>query len=271
MAPDDDVLRCISTTYSTNHANMFTGHHCGMTFPGGIVNGAQLHTVGGGMQDYNYVWVRCLDITLEQTCCFRHRYNANGVDLNRNFPDALDEAHSPVIQNETQAVMNWLHDHQFVLSGSLHGGALVANYAYDNLPPKFQDIPHENLTADEQYSRSPDGDIFRHISLVYAQNHPKMHQANACPGSTFSDGITNGAAWYKLKATIFLFIPLIKVLPLCLQRPTLSAFPVFLTPSEKRLSLSTTAPYKEGQITPLPPHLGGQCPRLSPSLKDSYR
>ncbi|XP_038670415.1 carboxypeptidase M-like isoform X2 [Scyliorhinus canicula] len=62
-------MRYISATYSTNHANMFAGHHCSMTFPGGIVNGAQLHTVGGGMQDYNYVWGRCLDITLEQTCC----------------------------------------------------------------------------------------------------------------------------------------------------------------------------------------------------------
>ncbi|XP_067866654.1 carboxypeptidase D-like [Heterodontus francisci] len=437
MAPDDDILRHISTIYSTTHANMFTGHHCDSTFPGGIINGAEWYTVKGGMQDYNYVWGRCLDITLELTCCkypqadklpqlwddnkaamlaymrqihlgikgqvldengtpidnaqiqvegreniipftstqngeyyrillpgnyrikvsatgyepqvknvllldigenytavvvdwtlrkmpckpdFNHhnhsaleeflncvtlkypdlthlytvgkstqgrdlwvmtigrnstehvigrpefkyvgnihgnevvgrellihlifhlvvsygndpditlylkrtrvhimvsmnpdgnqiseegdemglkgRYNANGVDLNRNFPDGLNETHNPVIQSETQAVMNWLKDHPFVLSGSLHGGALVVNYPYDNLPSKFQGIPYENLTAEEQYSRSPDDDIFRHISLVYAQNHPKMQQVEACPGSTFPDGITNGAAWYSLQ------------------------------------------------------------------------
>ncbi|XP_041052647.1 carboxypeptidase M-like [Carcharodon carcharias] len=384
MAPDDDILRYISKVYSTTHANMFTGNHCGLTFADGIVNGAEWYAVKGGMQDYNYVWGRCLDITLELTCCkypqadqlpqlwndnkaamlefmrlihlgikgqvldengnpidgaeiqvegrdnilpftstqngeyyrillpgnynikvqvkglivsaigyeaqvknvllhnnrqnytamtldwtlkkrpckpdFSHhnhsaleeflnctalkypglthlytvgkstqgrnlwvmaigrnsteheigrpefkyvgnihgnevvgrellihlifhlvasygndpdltlylhhtrvhimvsmnpdgnqiseegdkmglkgRYNANGVDLNRNFPDALNVAHHPVIQNETQAVMSWLQDHPFVLSGSLHGGALVVNYAYDNLPPsEFQ-------------------------------------------------------------------------------------------------------------------------------------
>ncbi|XP_078082040.1 carboxypeptidase D-like [Mustelus asterias] len=436
MAPDDDILRHISTTYSTTHANMSTGRHCDMTVLGGIINGAEWYAVQDGMQDYTYVWGRCLEITLELTCCkypqadelpklwddkaamlefmkqihlgvkgqvldesgnpidnaeiqvegrdnitpftsaqngeyyrilhpgnyrikvsatgyepqernvllpesranytalvvnwtlknrpckpdishhnhsaleefltcvaseypglthlysvgkstqgrnlwvmavgrnareheigrpefkyvgnihgnevvgrellihlifhlvasygnepdltlylkhtrvhimvsmnpdgnhiaeegdksgLKGRTNANGVDLNRNFPDGLNEAHSPVIQNETRAVMNWLQDLPFVLSGSLHGGALVANYAYDNLPPKFQDIPYQNLTAEERYSRSPDDDISRHISLVCAQNHLKMQQANARPGPTFPNGITNGAAWYKVK------------------------------------------------------------------------
>jgi len=59
------------------------------------------------------------------------RGNADGFDLNRSFPDFFEKnKHLPT--RETEAVMKWLRDYQFVLSGALHGGAVVANYPYDN-------------------------------------------------------------------------------------------------------------------------------------------
>lgn len=61
------------------------------------------------------------------------RYNSRGFDLNRNFPDYF-KPNTKREQPETDAVKDWISKIQFVLSGSLHGGALVASYPYDNTP-----------------------------------------------------------------------------------------------------------------------------------------
>ena len=60
-----------------------------------------------------------------------YRTNARGVDLNRNFPDYFRETPGPR-QPETTAIMTWMHNVTFVLSASLHGGALVASYPYES-------------------------------------------------------------------------------------------------------------------------------------------
>lgn len=64
---------------------------------------------------------------------FIFRYNSRGFDLNRNFPDYF-KPNAKREQPETDAVKEWISKIQFVLSGSLHGGALVASYPYDNTP-----------------------------------------------------------------------------------------------------------------------------------------
>lgn len=60
------------------------------------------------------------------------RFNKNGVDLNRNFPDAFMSNGEQVREKEVEAVMKWLKVEAFVLSANLHGGAVVASYPYDN-------------------------------------------------------------------------------------------------------------------------------------------
>ena len=60
------------------------------------------------------------------------RYNSNGVDLNRNFPDIFSGEDEERREFEVLAIMDWMKQERFVLSANLHGGAVVASYPYDN-------------------------------------------------------------------------------------------------------------------------------------------
>ena len=118
------------------------------------------------------------------------RSNANGVDLNRNFPDRFQRNKVPR-QPETVAVMDWIKQYPFVLSANLHNGALVANYPYDNTNGNGR------LST---YAICPDDDIFQQVSLAYSLAHPRMHLGLPCPNDFegFKNGITNGAEWYSV-------------------------------------------------------------------------
>lgn len=108
------------------------------------------------------------------------RYNANGYDLNRNFPDLFENNTNP-IQVETRAVMDWLATNSFVLSANFHGGSLVVNYPYDNYKDA-NDITKNNPSADD--------DVFKTMALNYSANNVAM-RGSSC-GDSFPEGITNG-------------------------------------------------------------------------------
>ncbi|KAK2831374.1 hypothetical protein Q7C36_016460 [Tachysurus vachellii] len=122
------------------------------------------------------------------------RNNAKNLDLNRKFPDQfieinVNEADIP----ENTAMMKWILNNKFVLSGNLHGGTVVASYPFD-------DSAWHTLTG--VYSSSPDDALFRYLAHVYAKNHPIMKtgepKCDGEPDETFKDGITNGAQWYDV-------------------------------------------------------------------------
>lgn len=138
------------------------------------------------------------------------RNNANGVDLNRNFPDlntyfyynekyggpnhhlTLPDNWQSQVEPETRAVIQWIRSLNFVLSANLHGGAVVANYPYDkSLEHRFRSA-HRSSN-----SPTPDDKLFQKLAKVYSYAHGWMHQGWNC-GDYFPDGITNGASWYSL-------------------------------------------------------------------------
>ncbi|KAM7518656.1 hypothetical protein LguiB_017618 [Lonicera macranthoides] len=59
--PDDEMFRFMASLYSRSHFNMSLSKE----FPGGITNGAYWYPIYGGMQDWNYIYGGCFELTLE--------------------------------------------------------------------------------------------------------------------------------------------------------------------------------------------------------------
>lgn len=111
------------------------------------------------------------------------RYNAQGVDLNRDFPDRIEDPVDTTAgrATETGRLMNWQSSHWTTLSANFHGGALVTNYPWDG-----------NASHQSVYTASPDDALYRDISLEYSEDNLPMYNGS------FSQGITNGADWYVI-------------------------------------------------------------------------
>ena len=109
------------------------------------------------------------------------RYNANSVDLNRNYPDPVAGPHPDgrSWQPETVAMMDFADAHDFVLAANFHGGAEVFNYPWDS-----------------RVARHADDVWFQYVGRMYADSA----QANSPSGylDDLDDGITNGWDWYTV-------------------------------------------------------------------------
>jgi hypothetical protein len=106
------------------------------------------------------------------------RYNANGYDLNRNFPDPITP--NIVKQKETLDMIKFMRKHKFVLSVNFHSGSEVVNYPWDRWLSK--------LHADDSW--------FNSISRSYADT------AHVYAGPEYmnylDNGVTRGAVWYSI-------------------------------------------------------------------------
>ncbi|KAK3084508.1 hypothetical protein FSP39_014534 [Pinctada imbricata] len=114
------------------------------------------------------------------------RPNANGCDLNRNFPDQFDENSEDQIQPETRAMIDWIEHNKFVLSANLKGGSVVASYPLD------VSVQHQG----SEFDATPDEELFKHLARVYSNSHKTMYHGHACGEDSFPGGIINGAEWY---------------------------------------------------------------------------
>lgn len=106
------------------------------------------------------------------------RYNSNGIDLNRNFPDPMVPSIIP--QKENADMIRFLRKRRFVLSANFHAGSELVNYPWDRWFYRFH--------ADDSW--------FISISRAYADT---IHKYSAT--SYFTDennGVTRGALWYVI-------------------------------------------------------------------------
>ena len=72
------------------------------------------------------------------------RYNANRVDLNRNYPDPFGTDPLDTLQPENRAMIDYVGQHRFEVSANLHGGSEVMNYPWDSFTSAERPVENAN-------------------------------------------------------------------------------------------------------------------------------
>ena len=110
------------------------------------------------------------------------RYNANWVDLNRNFPDPFGTDPLNSQQVETTAMIEYATNHSFRLSANLHGGSEVMNYPWDSFTSYENPHPDRDWWI-EVCKRFVD------TSRVYSSSHFR---------DVVNQGYIEGGDWYVI-------------------------------------------------------------------------
>ncbi len=113
------------------------------------------------------------------------RYNANSVDLNRNYPDPDDGPHpdGKAWQPETIIFKAFADSFGFNMSANFHGGSEVANYPWDTW---------SKLTADDSW--------WKYVCHQYADSAQVNSTTNYFMGPSGANGtgVINGYQWYPI-------------------------------------------------------------------------
>ncbi len=114
------------------------------------------------------------------------RYNANNVDLNRNYPDPQDGPHpdGESYQPETKIFMAFADSMDFVMSANFHGGTEVANFPWDT----WQIRPADEAWWTTESVRFADS----------ARAHAPANYFTDILGYPNLPGVTQGFDWYEV-------------------------------------------------------------------------
>lgn len=112
----------------------------------------------------------------------KSRFNAKGVDLNRDFPDPGEGDSDANRAQETKLLMKLFREHHFLLALNYHGGALVVNIPWDH-----KANPKSALFGDDE--------IIRTLAREYADTNIPMSMSG---GGSFDHGVTYGYEWYQV-------------------------------------------------------------------------
>ncbi len=103
------------------------------------------------------------------------RYNANGKDMNRNYPKVPGAGTSEYPEPETKAFLTWIESHNIMMNIDWHAGVETAIYPYSGIS-----------------RRTPDDKWWKYVCRIYAD----LTQSNG-PSGYYNDcdnGICNGYA-----------------------------------------------------------------------------
>ncbi len=109
------------------------------------------------------------------------RGNLNGVDLNRNYPNPVQNPEHDY-QMETLAMVSLLNEYDFVLSANIHGGIELVNFPWDSWKS------NQKLHADHDWWEFT---MYEYVNTVRA-NAPSDYMTG------LGDGVTHGGDWYVI-------------------------------------------------------------------------
>jgi hypothetical protein len=107
------------------------------------------------------------------------RSNANGVDLNRNYPNPVNDPWQSQ-QPETTAMINFTDTINFIMSANMHGGIELLNFPFDSWKS------WQNLHADHDWWEYV---MYEFVDTVHTYSPPGYMTG-------MGDGVTHGGDWY---------------------------------------------------------------------------
>jgi PKD repeat protein len=171
---------------SSMHGNETTGYILMLRLIDHLLTNYSLEPAITDLLDHLEIWINPLanpDGTYaggNNSVAGATRYNANDVDLNRNYPDPEDGPHPDgnEWQPETIAFMDLASAHDFAMGANFHGGTELVNYPWDTW---------EQRHADDSW--------WQYVSYQYADT-VHAYSNNYFYGE--GDGVTNGYDWYTI-------------------------------------------------------------------------
>ncbi len=107
------------------------------------------------------------------------RGNINGVDLNRNYPNPVQDPWHPM-QAETAAMISFTDTMNFIMSANMHGGIELVNFPFDTW------LSSENTHADHEWWEFV---MNEYVDTVHAHSPPGYMTG-------MGTGVTHGGDWY---------------------------------------------------------------------------
>ncbi len=109
------------------------------------------------------------------------RGNINGVDLNRNYPNPVNDPWQDQ-QPETTAMINFTDTMKFIMSANMHGGIELVNFPFDSWTSSA------NQHADHDWWEFV---MYEYVDTVHAHS-PSGYMTG------MGDGVTHGGDWYVI-------------------------------------------------------------------------
>ncbi len=109
------------------------------------------------------------------------RGNINGVDLNRNYPNPVNDPWDDE-QPETTAMINFTDTMNFIMSANMHGGIELVNFPFDSW------TSNQNQHADHDWWEFV---MYEYVDTVHAHSPPGYMTG-------MGDGVTHGGDWYVI-------------------------------------------------------------------------